>query len=214
MQVVTSDSENKAEDLQTIIDHAVTNVGKGNKAIAESKAHYKAGEKATEEAEKYYKAAGVHIAQCKKLYKRGSNRTWAQFCKERLGMTARRADELIMIGDGRTTLQKVRAKKKASMRKVRSKSEPRGSHSAPPPNPPPKPEEFCRAGFLSCAAEATAHATNYDLGNVTIDQDMVDAGQKVVDAWTARVQTLRAVVAQGGDDQPASMIPAANGAAA
>jgi hypothetical protein len=82
-------------NLQSLIQHAVAHVEKGDKATAK--------------AEEHYKAAGIYIAQCKERYKQENNLTWVEFCKQYYGFTARRADELIMIGDGRTTLEKVRA---------------------------------------------------------------------------------------------------------
>jgi hypothetical protein len=114
--MVANASEHKPT-LEMIIKYAV--------------AHVEKGDKATEKAEQHFKAAGIHIAQCKERYKRETNLTWPEFCREKFHLTARRADELIMIGDGRTTLEEVRAKKKKSMRKARSKSEPepRGSQS-------------------------------------------------------------------------------------
>jgi hypothetical protein len=92
------------------------------------------GDKATEKAEGHYKAAGIHIAQCKERYKVETDLTWPEFCQQHFGFTSRRADELIEIGDGRTTLGEMRAKKKDSVRKARSKSELRSSHSRAEPD--------------------------------------------------------------------------------
>jgi hypothetical protein len=149
-----------------------------------------------------------------------------------------------MIGDGRTTLKKMRAEKKESMRKVRSKPEPRGSHfseaddrdsASPDDDKGASPKELRHDGFLECAAMAKSYATYYDLSNDAIDQRMIVVAQEVIDAWTTLVQTLSTAVAQGvtpasiaceGDTRPQREafglendeqhppIPRANGAAA
>jgi hypothetical protein len=94
------------------------------------------GDKAAEKAEGHYKAAGIHIAQCKERYRVETDLAWPAFCKEHFGFTARRADQLIMLGEGRTTLQKMRQDNKEAVRRHRvQKSELRNS------DPPPRPED-------------------------------------------------------------------------
>src|SRR6516225_2652799 len=97
MQVDNSDPEIKADTLQELVNHAVADVEKGKKAVEESEEHYKEGQKAVEAAEEHFKAAGKRIAQCKKRFKRETNLTWAQFCKEKFGLTAQRANQLIAL---------------------------------------------------------------------------------------------------------------------
>ena len=131
-----SESEIKADTLQDLIEHAVADVEKGKKAEEKSEEHYKEGKKAVEAAEEHYKAAGKHIAECKKLFKRETNLTWAQFCKEKFDLTAQRANQLIALSDGRTTLQKMRQDNKDAARRHRlRKSKLRNF------NPPPQPED-------------------------------------------------------------------------
>ena len=136
MQVDNSESEIKADTLQDLVDHAVADVAKGKEAIEKSEEHRQTAKEHYKSAEEHYKAAGKHIAECKKRYKKESNLTWAQFCEQRFGFTARRADQLIAIGDGRTSLQKLRQTNKDAERRRRlKKSETRVSHSEPPRKP-------------------------------------------------------------------------------
>jgi ParB-like chromosome segregation protein Spo0J len=53
------------------------------------------------------------------------------------------------------------------------------------------PEEATRLGFLNVAATARAYATYHDLSGVVIDQNMIFAARKVVQAWSACVRTLK-----------------------
>jgi hypothetical protein len=136
MQVDNSDPEIKADTLQELVNHAVADVEKGKKAVEESEEHYKEGQKAVEAAEEHFKAAGKRIAQCKKRFKRETNLTWAQFCKEKFDLTAQRANQLIALSDGRTTLQKMRQDNKDAVRRHRLKKSKLRNF-----NPPPMPEE-------------------------------------------------------------------------
>jgi hypothetical protein len=141
-----------------------------------------------------------------------------------------------MIGDGRATLREMRAEKKESMRKFRSKPEPRGSHSDEPDDRKAATrEEMRRDSFIRCAAQASNSVHCHDLSNVVITQEMADAAQKAADIWTGLAQTLNSAVAQGvtpawigceGDTRPQPQafgrendeqhapIPTANGAVA
>jgi len=84
------------------------------------------GDHAADKAEQFYKAAGVHLRKLKEDRKSVDVKgicTWEEFVKERCGISRSRADTLIMLADGRTTLEKVRADRAESVRKVRAQQQ-------------------------------------------------------------------------------------------
>lgn len=95
------------------------------------KAHIAAGDKASDKAAEHYKAAGIHLSEAKERVARTKGLTWPAFLKKNCSIGSRRADELIAIGQERTSLVAVRAAKANSMRGVRERrSAPRGAQSA------------------------------------------------------------------------------------
>jgi hypothetical protein len=84
------------------------------------------GDHAADRAEQFFKSAGYHLKTLQTLKPEGE--TWESYVKKQCGISIRRAQKLIAISDGRTTLEKVRATKAESMRRVRQGA-PRG---APP----------------------------------------------------------------------------------
>lgn len=90
------------------------------------------GDAAADKAEQFYKAAGLHLKQLKA--DKPANETWEdyveRYVKKHCGIGIRRAQELIAIADGRTTLEKVRATKAESMRRLRQ-----AHHSGAPFDP-------------------------------------------------------------------------------
>ena len=213
MQVDNSESEIKADTLQDLVDHAVADVAKGKEAIEKSEEHRQTAKEHYKSAEEHYKAAGKHIAECKKRYKKESNLTWAQFCEQHFGFTARRADQLIMLSDGRTTLQKMRDANSRSKRIARKKSEGRPSHSQPPrpedggdADEGASPEERRRREYFYGAQMSAKYAVHHDLSADAIDQEMADAAWKAANAWTATAQALSAAVAQGVTPAPIALV--------
>jgi hypothetical protein len=95
------------------------------------KAHIAAGDKAADKAEQHYKSAGLHLLDAKERVKRTANLTWPAFLHGQCGVQRSRADELIAIAEGRTTLAEVRERKADSMRRSRAvvDSPPRGGKS-------------------------------------------------------------------------------------
>jgi hypothetical protein len=73
------------------------------------KAHIAAGDKAVGKAEEHYKAAGIHLLEAKERVKRMANLTWPAFLVGQCGVQRSRADELILIAEGKKTLEEVRA---------------------------------------------------------------------------------------------------------
>lgn len=64
------------------------------------------GDHASDKAEQFYKAAGIHLAECKARKPNGI--PWPAFVAKNFTFGRSRADELIMIGDGRATVAKLR----------------------------------------------------------------------------------------------------------
>ncbi|CAH1649578.1 hypothetical protein [Chelatococcus asaccharovorans] len=96
------------------------------------RAHISAGDKAIDKAEQHYKAAGIHLMEAKERVKQTPGLTWPAYLHSHCQLQRRRADELIAIAEGRTTLAEVREKKAASMRETRARraeSAPRGAQS-------------------------------------------------------------------------------------
>jgi hypothetical protein len=88
---------------------------------AEIKARIAAGDKAMDKAEQHYIAAGIQLAAAKDRVKQTPGLTWPRFLNEHCNIRRARADELIMIADGRTTLADLRMKKAESVRAVRQR---------------------------------------------------------------------------------------------
>lgn len=83
------------------------------------KAHIAAGDKATSKAEEHYKAAGIHLKEAKERVKRTANLTWPAFLVSQCGIQRSRANELIQIADGRTSLEEVRERGRSKERSTR-----------------------------------------------------------------------------------------------
>jgi hypothetical protein len=89
---------------------------------ASDKAAYAAGK-----AEQFYISAGQYLKKLKATKPDGV--TWEEYVQKTCHIGIRRVQELIAISDGRTSLQKVRASKAESMRRLRRA--PRGAPSSP-----------------------------------------------------------------------------------
>jgi hypothetical protein len=82
------------------------------------------GDAAADKAEQYYKAAGLSLKKMRAEFKadKQGDETWAQYVKKHCDVGIRRSQELIAIADGRTTLEKVRATKAESARRLRQRA--------------------------------------------------------------------------------------------
>jgi len=78
------------------------------------------GVRAKDTAEKYYKAAGRHLRTLKE--QKPENVAWEKYVKAECGLSQTRADELIRIADGLTTLERTRATAREGMRKLRERN--------------------------------------------------------------------------------------------
>jgi hypothetical protein len=86
------------------------------------KAHIAAGDKAADKAEEHYKAAGIHLGEAKERVAHTKGLTWSAFLIKNCSIGSRRADELISIAEGRTTLAEIREKKNESSRAAHAKT--------------------------------------------------------------------------------------------
>lgn len=178
------------------------------------KALIERGDHASEKAEQFYTAAGQHLKTLKEQKPEGI--TWDAYVEtHQLGFGRRRADELIQIADGRTTLAKVRADKADSMRQVRERSAPRGAESLdaeswtedaapaelesrpkivdfwdPEKEGHPYPPIARRQGLLNRAADAVRLAQFDDFAGLTVDGEMRKAVMEAVNAWTQTLTKL------------------------
>jgi hypothetical protein len=64
---------------------------------------------ATDKAEQLWISLGIELKEAKERNKESGKQTWEEFAKEHFDFGRSRADELIQIADGRTTVDKVRA---------------------------------------------------------------------------------------------------------
>jgi hypothetical protein len=85
------------------------------------RAHIAKGDHDQKKAEQHYTSAGQHLETLKKC---GAHKlhglTWEQFVKEKCGISRERADQLIRIGNGTTTVEKERADTAQRMQKLRA----------------------------------------------------------------------------------------------
>ena len=79
------------------------------------------GDHARDKAEQFYTAAGQHLKTLKAEHT-GTWAEWERLLKNKCSLSTGRASELMQIADGRKTLDKVRASKAESVRKVRASS--------------------------------------------------------------------------------------------
>lgn len=70
--------------------------------------HYKAAEKHKEKAEQQYLSAGLYLKEAKQRVLKTRGLTWEKWLKDHCPISRRRADEVIMIADGRTTVEEMR----------------------------------------------------------------------------------------------------------
>src|SRR4051794_17060014 len=107
--------------MQTIVEATGTSLLPLDTLGGTIKAHIAAGDKATDKAEEHYKAAGLHLSEAKERVSRTKGLTWPAFLGKHCEIGRRRADELIAIADGRTSLTEVRARNRTAMAATRAK---------------------------------------------------------------------------------------------
>lgn len=73
------------------------------------RAHVSKGDASIEKAEQHYKAAGIHLMEAKERVKRRADITWPLFLNKHCTIRRSRADEMIAIAEGKTSLADLRA---------------------------------------------------------------------------------------------------------
>lgn len=73
--------------------------------------HIIAGDRAKERAEQQYLSAGLYLKEAKERIARRKDMTWPQFLLAHCNIGKSRANEIIMIADGRTTLETLNDRK-------------------------------------------------------------------------------------------------------
>jgi hypothetical protein len=96
--------------------------------VATIKAHLAKAVHSHEKSEQHYITAGLRLKELKA--RKPSETPWPEYVRLTFDLGRERADELIRISDGRTTVEKTRAIKAESMRKTRAKPVPRGTGSS------------------------------------------------------------------------------------
>jgi uncharacterized membrane protein YqiK len=90
-----------------------------NGLIGKIKTHLVAAIRATAEADEHWKSAGTLLKELKAL--KPKNLTWVVYVRQHFDLSQQRADELIRIADGDTTVERVRAANNERKQKHREK---------------------------------------------------------------------------------------------
>jgi hypothetical protein len=110
--------------------HPAVGAGASDKASSELpldtlaghiKAHMSKADACIEKADQHHLAAGKYLMEAKERVRQTPGLTWSAYLRSYCQIKRRRADELIAIVEGRTTLAEVREAKRASMARVREK---------------------------------------------------------------------------------------------
>jgi hypothetical protein len=170
--------------------------------VASVKAHLAKADHSSEKAEQHFISAGLHLAELKGRYKTevkaSKSHTWPEYVQEKFGLGRSRADELIRIGDGRTTPEKAKADKAASVAKSRARLKVAATVAAtspalPPPNgaikapcaleclditdiaePTDSDETTRHRAFMHRAAEAQRLAKENGLDEIAASEEVAD----------------------------------------
>jgi hypothetical protein len=181
------------------------------------KAHIAKGDKAAEKSEQHYIAAGQHLKTLKAQMPRGLK--WEAYLEE-LGIHVgrRRADELIQIADGRTSIAAVRERNADAAREHRERlalrnAEPETESIEENASPPEVGAEAMKARFAAIEQEAededddietdinpeshrnaflirADQAVRFAVYSGPIDQEIVEATRAAVLAWTTLLQQI------------------------
>jgi hypothetical protein len=182
-----------------------------------AKASIAAGDKSLDKAEQHYKSAGLYLSEAKERVARTKNLTWPGYLIKHCPIGRRRADELISIADGRTSLAEVRAKKAdsqaATMAKYRtgtSGAQSSENHQQEQQTPGPTDDDdpsadaehkqglrvIAARGFLNRAVEAKQICTIEKLQASDITEAMIKAADDAGAVWTATAHSLRRMISK------------------
>jgi len=96
----------------------------------EIKARVEAADKSLGRAEDLYRSAGVMLMEAKERVKATKGLTWPGWLRDNVVIGPRRADDLIMIAEGRTTLEELRVRNVVANRKFRAEAASRDAKSS------------------------------------------------------------------------------------
>jgi hypothetical protein len=97
----------------------------------EGKARIEAGDKAKLRSEDMYRSAGLYLIEAKERVKRTKGITWPEFLLKYCPIGPRRADEIIMLADGRMSLEELRSVKAERERSRHVKTQRHGAETQP-----------------------------------------------------------------------------------
>lgn len=99
---------------------------------AHADAHYVAGKKANDKASQHLQSCGLYLVEAKRRVALRKDMTWPQYLRDHCPTikSRSRADEVIAIVEGRTTVEETRERKATSVRKSRERSPLRSGGSA------------------------------------------------------------------------------------
>jgi hypothetical protein len=152
--------------------------------VEQIQSHLEMAGRSIADAQKHYHKAGLSLKKLKAQKKAdGVKGSWAKYIHEHFGhsLSQQRADELIRIAEGKTTVVEVRAKAKAGMRKSRAKKSTKRYVDSQPEDP-----EHRRQNFLHHAAEAKRHALENGFDKTSdneIDEEILGAARAAKAAW-------------------------------
>ena len=154
------------------------------KLVEQIQSHLEMADRSIADAEKHYRQAGLRIKKLKEQRKaNGGKGSFAEYLRDNgLNLSQQRADELIRIAEGKTTVVELRAEKKASVRKSRAakKSTLRSGDFGDTA------EVIRRHNFLHHAAEAKRHALENGFDKASdneIDDEILSAARAAKAAW-------------------------------
>jgi hypothetical protein len=155
-------------------------------------------------AEQLWITLGCELKEAKARHKEDSDLTWQQFAKKHFDFSRARADQLIRIADGRTTVEDERADGAARAAKAKAKLKAAVSNSGSvathaPPNYAQDPDiddedevddEDAKQEFLELAYSVAGNA-HQDFSNLIVDGQILVAALDAADSWAQLVDKLK-----------------------
>jgi hypothetical protein len=178
------------------------------KLVVEIKSHLRQAARSLDDAEHHYREAGARLAKLKGQKGEIWTGRWDVYVRKQFDLSQDRADELIRIATGRTTVAETRSRTKNRVKKHRAKSLLRNSDYLHPSeksysktgNPcdfnGEDPEDVAEPGdsmeiirrriFLYRTSEVLRHAEEhgFDVADDSeIDREIINAAKACADAW-------------------------------
>lgn len=147
-------------------------------------ASIKRGDVSKQRAEDLYRSAGLYLIEAKKRVAKRKDMTWPQYLLKHCNVGQSRANEIIMIADGRTSLEDVRERARDRMADVRrrQKSPERSGASSSKPQRKQTPDPVTEARD-TVDAERTARLARVKSQLSTLNDDQLSHIEKVIASW-------------------------------